>query len=166
MKEEPKPDHLDLSECSEHVLFDDHEPSSSKEVTLEEEKRVAVMGGGRLPRFSNLLSELRFLCRMEPRFKDGNQYAIAHAYGRFKYARTVVGPPPVASSQARCPTHEKITGRRPPKGTADKGRHSSTYSLEFVEPFKERPIVREHVHFLNLRFGSGHRKRRGRHDCC
>ena len=46
------------------------------------------------------------------------------------------------------------------------GLRQATYPLEFVEPFEEGSIVREYVHFRNLRFGSGHRKRRGKRNCC
>jgi len=52
--------HVDLSEDSERDLFDGRGLSPSEDVALEEEERV-VMGGGRLPRFLNLSSKLRFL---------------------------------------------------------------------------------------------------------
>ena len=60
MGEGSRSHHVDLSEDSERDLLDGREPSSSEDVTLEEEG-VVVTGGGRLPRFLNLLSKLRFL---------------------------------------------------------------------------------------------------------
>ena len=35
-------------------------------------------------------------------------------------------------------------------------------TFEFVGPFEERSAIRKHIHFRNLKFGSGHRKKRGR----
>ena len=52
--------HADLSEDSDRDLFDGRGPSSSEDVTLEEEG-IMVIGGGRLPRFLNLSLKLRLL---------------------------------------------------------------------------------------------------------
>ena len=67
MGEGSRSHHVDLSEDSERDLFDGREPSSSEDVTLEEEEGIVVTGGGRLPRFLNLLSKLRFLHKKEHR---------------------------------------------------------------------------------------------------
>jgi len=58
--EESRSHHADLSEDSERDLFDGRGPSSSEDVTLEEEGMM-VTGGRRLSRFLNLSSKLRFL---------------------------------------------------------------------------------------------------------
>lgn len=74
--EELKLNHVDLSEDSKRDLFDGRGLSSSEEATLEEEEGVVVIGGGRLPRFLNLLPKLRFLSVTGTRFKEGNQYTM------------------------------------------------------------------------------------------
>lgn len=51
--------HLDLPEDLERDLLDGRGPSSSGDVTLEEEG--IMVAGGRLPRFLNLSSKFRFL---------------------------------------------------------------------------------------------------------
>jgi len=66
MEEELKSYHVDRPEDSERSLFDDRGPSSSEDVTLEEEG--VTVTGGRLPRFLNLLSKLRFRCRVSSCF--------------------------------------------------------------------------------------------------
>ena len=51
--------HVERPEDSERNLFGGRESSPSEDVTLEEEG--VTVTGGRLPRFLNLLSKLRFL---------------------------------------------------------------------------------------------------------
>jgi len=100
---ESKSRHADLSEDSERDLFDGRWPSSSEDATLEEEGMV-VTGGGRLPRFLNLLSKLRFLN------SEGHRAEVSTiTRGRFEntYSRTVVRFPPASSSRAR-PAHIKV----------------------------------------------------------
>ena len=87
-------------------LFDGRGPSSSEDVTLEEEEGIVVTGGGRLLRFLNLLSKLRF-----PNDKGHRAEVSTITHGRSgnTCSRTVAGAPPVSSSRAR-PTQIKVKG--------------------------------------------------------
>lgn len=95
--------HADLSEDSDRDLFDGRGPSSSEDVTLEEEG-IMVIGGGRLPRFLNLSLKLRLLNNKGHRAEVST---IARARFEGAYLRTIAGVPLVSSSRAR-PTHIKV----------------------------------------------------------